>query len=192
MIVVRTADRVFRNLMGIVLAQVLRGRLPSIERKNILRHVWMMYRELEKDLDSEPTLGAGAMVRLAAATVSIYKALVLTGLSEADAKRITSEITWTVYRKLAWLPWKITRMAARDNLFRVKVAMDLFMRFPYGPPGYCMEYVPSERDTVAIDVTRCPAADYFARQGMPERCALSFCLLRVSHEHYFLFQVIRH
>ncbi|MFQ5596376.1 MAG: L-2-amino-thiazoline-4-carboxylic acid hydrolase [Anaerolineae bacterium] len=58
--------------------------------------------------------------------------------------------------------------------------MDWFVRFPYTAPGYQMQYVEAEKNTVAFDVGwcptyRCPAADYFARQGLSELCVSAFC-----------------
>ena len=115
------------------------------------------------------------MVRLAAFAASLFRTLEARDLPAGRAQELTSAITWRIYRTLAWLPWKATRVISGDPLARVKAAMDLFMRFPYSRPGYHMDYVDGGNRCVAFDVLRCPVAEYFAREGLSELCAASFC-----------------
>lgn len=68
-------------------------------------------------------------------------------------------------------------MVARTPIHRVRSAMNAYMRFPYASPGYEMEYVSAEGECVAFDVRRCPAADFFRRQGLSDLCVAAFCNL---------------
>lgn len=174
-------DRVLIKLLRPVLTpairQVLQDRLPPEELERVIQNMWRNYGNLAQDIPAEPTLGARIMVRLAAMTVGFYKALRAAGLTEEEARERTSQVTWLMYHKLAMPPWALTRLLAKNRITRVKRAMDWFMRFPYGAPGYQMQYVQAEADTVAFDVHRCPAADYFARQGLSDLCVSAFCNL---------------
>lgn len=117
------------------------------------------------------------MVRLAAMTIGLHNSLRQAGLTEEEARERTSQVTWLMYEKLTGLPWKLTALLAKSRIARVHRVMDWSMRFPYGPPGYQMQYVQAAENTVAFDVHRCPTADYFARQGLSELCVSAFCNL---------------
>lgn len=158
--------------------RVLGDRFASPEVERILHRTWGSYGDLARDIAAEPTLGARVMVRLAALTVAMDAGLRETGLGVEESRAVVSEITWRIYEKLAWLPWALTRLAARRRIRRVRRAMDMFMTwFPYRAPGYRMRYVPTEGDAVGFDVQRCPVAEYFASRDQAELCVSSFCNL---------------
>ena len=154
----------------------LSRRLPADRIATAIQATWEWYRGVEHAL-GEPTLGANIMVRLAALTAGLYHTLVAQGVSPDEASQWTSSVTWEVYSVLVAPTWKLTGVGARRPIHRVRRAMDLYMRFPYASPGYEMEYVRTERDCVAFDVHRCPAAEFFRRQGLSDLCATAFCNL---------------
>ena len=166
-----------RPMLSPAMRRVLQDRFPPEELERVIQGVWRNYGDLAQDLPTEPTLGARIMVRLAAMTVGLYESLREAGLTEEEVRERTSQVTWLVYEKLTGPPWKLTALLAKSRTARVRRAMDLFMRFPYGAPGYQMQYVQAKENTVAFDVYRCPAADYFARQGLSELCVSAFCNL---------------
>jgi ubiquinone biosynthesis protein len=69
----------------------------------------------------------------------------------------------------------LTRLRHGDPLRRVRLAMGWFRRFPYAAPGYRMVDVDCGEGEYGFDVLRCPAAEYFAAQGMSELCGEAFC-----------------
>jgi len=162
-------------VLSLAVRRVLRNRLAPEEIEQVIQGAWRNYGDLAQDLPAEPTLGARLMVRLAAMTIGLHNSLRQAGLTEEEAIERTSQITWLVYEKLTGLPWKLTALLAKNRIVRVRRVMDWSMRFPYGSPGYQMQYVQAEENTVAFDVRRCPAADYFARQGLSELCVSAFC-----------------
>jgi len=169
--------KLLRPILSQAVRRVLWNRLAPEEMEQVIQGAWRNYSDLALDLPAEPTLGARIMARLAAMTVSLHNSLREASLTEEEARERTSQVTWLVYEKLAMPPWKLTALLTKSRLARVKKAMDWFMRFPYGAPGYQMQYVQAEENTVAFDVHRCPAADYFARQGLSELCVNAFCNL---------------
>ncbi|NOZ72936.1 MAG: L-2-amino-thiazoline-4-carboxylic acid hydrolase, partial [Chloroflexi bacterium] len=108
---------------------------------------------------------------------AVYRALRDVGLQEEDARALTAQITWSIYEKLSMPSWRLTRLFAKQPLKRVKLVMDWLMRFPYAPPGYDMRYVATDENVVAIDVYRCPAAEYFGALELSELCVSSWCNL---------------
>jgi len=167
--------KLLRPMLSLAVRRVLRNRLAPEELEQVIQGAWRNYSDLAQELPAEPTLGARLMVRLAAMTIGLHNSLRQAGLTEEEALERTSQITWLVYEKLTELPWKLTALLAKNRIGRVRRVMDWSMRFPYGSPGYQMQYVQAEENTVAFDVHRCPAADYFARQGLSELCVSAFC-----------------
>ncbi len=124
----------------------------------------------------EATVGGRVLVRLAALTAALFRGLVQRGLSDTEARELTAEITWHIYRSLNRWSWLATRLRSKDPLARVKAMMDLsFKRFPYSPPDYRMNYAQCDDQTVGFDVHRCPVAQYFKREGLSELCGATFC-----------------
>ncbi len=143
--------------------------------RELVNDAWRRYRDLEDQIPDEKTVGAGVMVHLSAFTVGIFQALQAHGLSEPEARARTAGVTWAVYKRICALPWAFTSPGARSPLGRVKRAMDLFMLFPYGSPGYEMAYVETGSEVVGFDVHRCPAAEFFAAQSLSALCKEAFC-----------------
>lgn len=172
-----TLIKLLRPLLASAMRRALQVRFSHQKLKQVIQSAWRNYDHLAQNLPTEPTRGARFMVQLAALTAALYKSLRESGLTGEEARELTSQVTWLVYAKTAMLPWKLTRVLAKDRLARVKMAMDWFMRFLYAAPGYDMRYVDLDEEVVAFDVYRCPAADYFISQGLSELCVSAFCNL---------------
>ena len=171
---------ILRPLLSQITRRVLRPELGSQAADSVWTEANREYRSVSKIVSREKTIGARVMVRLAAFTVALFRTLKARNIPADRAQELTREITWRTYRRLAWLPWKATRVVSDDPRVRAKTAMDLFMRFPYSKPGYEMEYVDAGDEVVAFDVYRCPVAEHFAREGLSGLCTASFCDLDFS------------
>lgn len=168
---------VLRPFLTKAMRTTLRDTFPAGQLAPTIRETWRRYQQLEPDLPAEPTLGARIMTQLAAMTTAVYQSLRQMGLTEEQTREQTARITWLVYEKMSMPPWRLTRLLTRNRLSRVRRVMGWFMRFPYNPPGYQMQFVPAGEETVAFDVHRCPTADYFASQGLSKLCVSAFCNL---------------
>ncbi len=134
------------------------------------------YRELEPSIPREPTKGAREMVHLSALTVSLYRGAREQGIDHNEAVRRTAAFNWLIYRSITDAIWKPTALLTRDPLKRVHHAMWALMNvYPYRRPGYDMAFVDAGADTVAFDVRRCPAANFFASQKLSDLCKAAFC-----------------
>ena len=158
-----------------VVSEVLSEHLAPQARGAVLADAWLEYTDIVREHTRQPTLGAEIMTHLSARTIGLYRVLMRSGLAPELARDATARVNWGVYDKLVALPWAVTGGGDSEPLARVKRAMDLFMTFPYGAPGYQMAYVEVDPATVGFDVTRCPAAELFAAQGHADLCKAAFC-----------------
>jgi ubiquinone biosynthesis protein len=122
-------------------------------------------------------MGEALMLACAALTVALYRTLLNRGLGSTEARAVTAKATASIYDRMADFPWRIARVTARTPIGRLRRATRVFRRFPFGPPGYLMEDVFSDENTVAFDVKRCVVAEHFREQGLPELCVETFCNL---------------
>jgi ubiquinone biosynthesis protein len=158
--------------------RVLRDRFSRAEIRRILRDTFLGHRGRRSALPREKTVGGRAMVYFAAITEGFYRALLSSGLTEAEARRRTAEVTWRIYKKMMIVPWIIAKLTGRTAAHgRIQRATALFRRFPFGAPSYHMVDVPSKTGTVSFDVHRCPVAEYFRKQGLSELCVEAWCNL---------------
>jgi ubiquinone biosynthesis protein len=164
-------------LLTPIVRRVLRDSLPPRDVTCALKETWQTYDRIVPTLPREPTWGGWLMVRLAACVVGLYRALLKANVAADDAARLVSTASWLVYAKMAVPPRLLAAILTRDPGRRLKVATDLFRRFPFGPPSYRMENVPAGPGVVAFDVLRCPVAELFKREGHPELCVRTFCNL---------------
>ncbi|QQR89787.1 MAG: L-2-amino-thiazoline-4-carboxylic acid hydrolase [Myxococcales bacterium] len=159
---------------------VLAQRFGRARAKQILEQAFGRYRTSASNLRKEASMGGNVMVHCAALTAELYHVLLVEGLDEQQARAQTAKVTAVIYDKMAKLPWLIARISARSPIARLKRATTIFRKFPFSPPAYLMQDVPSDKQSVAFDVKRCPVAEYFKQQGLPELCAESFCSLDFS------------
>ncbi len=170
-------NRALRSILSRSMRKTLRERLTAEELEQVIQQTWRIDDELAQNLPQEPNLGARLVVRAAALTASVYRALLTAGLEAEEARELTSQVTWPIYEKIGKPRWKLSRLFAKHPLKRVKLTMGWSMRFPYSAPGYDMRFVEAGEDVIAFDVHRCPAASYFAAQGLSELCVSSWCNL---------------
>lgn len=158
---------------------VLRERLSPEQLDAVLSAAWRGYGVLAARLAPEPTVGAGVMALVSVWTISLYRSLRDAGLGEIEAREWTARCNLPAYLKLAAPMWKFAGIGATDRLDRMRRAMRLMFRFPYGSPGYDMAEVDAGADCVGFDVRRCAMAEVFLAEGLPELCQQACCDLDV-------------
>jgi ubiquinone biosynthesis protein len=171
--------RLLRPLLTPATRRALRGRFSSPEIHGVLDDAFEDYEQQRPRLPREKSLGARLMVQFAALTASFYRALLARQLPDEEARRLTAELTWRVYDKMAAVPWALARATRTTPYDRLRRATDLFRHFPFRAPSYDMVDVDAAADVVAFDVRRCPVAEYFQAQGLSEVCVDAWCNLDV-------------
>jgi ubiquinone biosynthesis protein len=143
----------------------------------VLAEAWDRYYELEPSVPMERTLGAVFTTHLAAATLAIHDTLLRHGVSPQASYQLIYDIGWKFYTEMGEPPLLLAAAFTRDPHKRVRFATDLFRKFPFEQPGYLWQDVPSARDVVAFDCTRCPVAEFFANHQASELCVQTWCNL---------------
>jgi len=171
--------RLLRPLLAPAVRRALRSRFLSPEIHGVLDDTFDNYERQRSRLPKEKVLGARLMVHFAALTAGFYRVLVARGVPDDEARRLTAEVTWHVYDKMAAVPWALARVTKRTPYDRLRRATGLFRRFPFGPPSYDMIDVDATANVVAFDVRRCPVAEYFRARGLKQVCVDAWCNLDV-------------
>jgi ubiquinone biosynthesis protein len=171
--------RLLRPLLAPAVRRALRSRFSSPDIHGVLDEAFDDYERQRSQLPKEKELGARLMVHFAALTAGFYRALFGRGVPDEEARRLTAEATWLVYDKMAAVPWVLARVAKRTPYDRLRLATELFRRFPFRAPSYDMVDVAAAANVVAFDVRRCPVAEYFEAQGLSQVCVDAWCSLDV-------------
>jgi ubiquinone biosynthesis protein len=87
------------------------------------------------------------------------------------------DIGWSIYFQMGEIPLLIASALTRDPHKRLKLATDLFRPFPFGAPSYEWRDALNTDGSIAIDCTKCPVAEFFAKQDASELCVPGFCRL---------------
>lgn len=152
------------------------GHLGS-ETDEILSESWAAYDVLEADLPLQANTGAILTTHLAALTLALHRTLVSHGRTPAQSHALIHAIGWDIYDRMADPPWELARTITGDPAKRLRIATDMFRRFPFGPPGYGWRDVEAGKDIVAFDCTKCPVAAFFADHDDSELCTATWCAL---------------
>jgi hypothetical protein len=153
-----------------------RGRFTLSEVDNILMQVWQTYDQLAPLVPREPKLGNRMNMLLACVTLACFQVLMATGMEPEYAIELIGDVAWKVYAKWGRIPILIARLLTRDPRERLRISVNMFLRFPFTPPGYVFERLPS-RDGISVDMLRCPVTEYFRKQGASDLCIGTWCNL---------------
>ncbi len=152
------------------------GRFTSREVHRILTAAWSNFDNLRPDLPGEPTPGSRILVTLACLTLAMFHALLDEGIERNLAIELVADICWRVYEQWGRIPGTVSRLAGRDGVKRMRFDVDAFLRFPFNKPGYLYEVV-DEPAGRALDMLRCPVADYLGAQDASDLAVGSWCNL---------------
>lgn len=157
--------------------EVLKTTPLGVPVEDLLNQVWERYYELEPSVPIQPSLGAVFTTHLAVATLAMHEALLRHGISAADSHRLIYDIGWRIYVQMGEPPLLLASAFTRDPHKRLKLATDLFRSFPFDAPGYEWRDVVSDDDTIAIDCTKCPVAEFLGKHQAAELCVQTWCRL---------------
>ena len=143
-------------------------RLLAVARANFTR--------LSPELPSEPTLGSRQNVALACLTLSMLQALLAEGIQRDYAIELIGDTCWKIYQQWGQVPRAITRLITRDPAKRMRLSVEMFLRYPFNRPGYQYTDLPEPRGR-ALDMIRCPVADYLTGQEAGDLCLATWCNL---------------
>ncbi len=134
--------------------------------------VWSSTRSWRSQLAPERPRRSGSagvdfMMRYLEWSCALYRAVQEYGMSDTDAAVLVEKIISDVYRPVPAAMFRFSRLRSAKREVRVRwMISNITRRFLPAPP-FCYRHLSSETG-VAFDITRCPFADYFRDQGIPE------------------------
>jgi L-2-amino-thiazoline-4-carboxylic acid hydrolase len=152
------------------------GRFTSADVSNILNRVWAEYDELASTVPRAPTVGSRMNLLLACMTFSCFRTLLSMDVERPYAVELIGDIAWKLYEAWGQLPRAIARLSRRDAREQLRLCVNLFLRFPFGPPGYRFNRLPSS-EGISLDIIHCPVASYLKKQGAADLCVGTWCNL---------------
>jgi ubiquinone biosynthesis protein len=147
------------------------------DTERLLEAAWERYRALASDLPSEPSASGRVSVVAAAMLLALMEAFVDEGMERAGAARLVGEISWVAYRQtMGRVGPPLLAKLSPDPSRRVRLAMDIGLRYEFTEPSYHHRRVPVA-DGDGFDMLRCPIADYLKARDAADLCATAFCAL---------------
>lgn len=153
-----------------------RGRFTQAEVDMILKQVWQTYDQLAPFVPHEPKIGNRMNMLLACLTFSFFQLSMETNIERDYAIELFGDVAWKIYQKMGRLPSFFARLLTSDPRERLRISVDMFLSFPFTPPGYIFERQPSS-DGISVDILRCPVAEYFRKQDASDLCIGTWCNL---------------
>jgi hypothetical protein len=167
------------------------GRFTRHEVGRLLKSAWAKFDELAPDLPPEPTVGSRQNVLLACLTLAMLEALGDEGIDRPHAIELVGDTCWKIYAQWGQVPRLASRLISRDPAERMRRSVNMFLRFPFNRPGYRYDYV-AEPQGRAIDMLRCPVADYLGAHGASDLTVGTWCNLDYQLAHMWGGTLERH
>ncbi len=148
-----------------------RGRLSRPEASEIVRATWEKYEREARSLPMQPTFGSRLMVRLACATLLLFRELLAHDVDRRDALSMIEDTSWRLYGPLQRTSAVLARSAAADGESRIRARVAADHRFPFNPPGWRYE----DKGHTGYDMVHCALAAYLLDEDAGDLCAAAFC-----------------
>ena len=84
-------------------------------------------------------------------TFSCFRTLLSIDVERPYAVELIGDIAWKLYETWGRLPLAIARLYRRDPREQLRMCVNLFLRFPFGPPGYRFNRLLSS-EGIALDM----------------------------------------
>lgn len=152
------------------------GRFTRADVRRLVRATWANFDEHAAGLPAEPTLGSRQNVLLAALTVAMFEALLDDAVDREYATELVGDMCWKVYAQWGRIPQVLSRLRSADPVQRMRFDVEMFLRFPFNRPGYRYRDQPEPLGR-ALDMTRCPVAEYLTSRDAADLTVGSWCNL---------------
>lgn len=152
------------------------GRFTRGDADRLLDDAWERFAVLARDRPAEPTLGARQNVLLACLTLAFLHALVEDGIERRYAIELVGDVAWRVYVRWGSLAKAVTAPLSRDPAVRMRRRVNLFMTYPFSRPGYRFRDREEPKGR-ALDILRCPVAEYMRANDAADLCVDTWCNL---------------
>ena len=156
--------------------QPQKGRFSRAEVDDLVEQSWLKFQELMPDVPQKSTFANTISVMLASLTNSFFQVLIARGIERDYAIELVADTTWKVAEKWGNLTYFMAGLSPREPAERMRMSVNMILRFPFNPPGFVFERLPAD-DGISLDMHRCPVAIYFYEQNATDLCVGSWCNL---------------
>lgn len=125
------------------------GRFTNADVSHMLERVWASYDELAPAVPRGATVGSRMNLLLSCMTYACLRALLSMGVERSYAIELIGDVAWKLYEKWGRLPHVIARIGAHDPREQMRIAVNLFLRFPFGPAGLPVRAPAEQRGRIA-------------------------------------------
>lgn len=144
-----------------------RGRLTRSAVNDVAERTFSGFESLLEfaNFDELDRRGNRLNVRLAVATVALYRALLDIGIPQSHACDLVADAGWRIYRSATRPLAAAAHLRSRQPQRRVEIVLELLLHFPFsapGRPGYEVETW-AEDDAMYTTWTCCPPHEFVRR-----------------------------
>jgi ubiquinone biosynthesis protein len=165
-----------------VTRKTLNDRFSKGQTEALIEDMWQQYNELSPDLLDGISPTGKFLMKTSGGALALFHTLVNHGTEEGEARQIIADVNWSfigggspLRKGMIRLQYELTRIVGRDPVKRLDWCLAPLWRFIFTMPPWEKRNLPSDDGVLALDVIRCPWADYFRSVGQPELGATAFC-----------------
>ncbi len=148
----------------------------------LIKDMWQHYNELSPGLPEGISPTGQFLMKTSGACLALFYTLVGEGIEENKARQIVADVNWSFIgggsllgQGMIRLQYKLSKLVNSDPVKRLDWCLAPLWRFIFTTPPWKKKNLPSDDGILALDVVRCPWADYFRSVGQQELGALAFC-----------------
>lgn len=140
--------------------------------------VWQRTRALQAALRKQRprhSFGVNQFLHFMEWDSALYRAMQEHGMTQEQASRLIEEINWEIFGAGTSNVFTLSRLRSAKLQTRIQWVLDMMFAVLFTKP-FRKQAVPSDNG-IAFDVVRCPVAEYFQQQGVPELTRAAACNL---------------
>ena len=153
------------------------GRFTRCDCNRLVAATLLHYSRLAATVPPQPNLGSRITVRLGGVLLAAcLDALLEEGLERDYAIELIGDMAWRIYRRWGQAASLLVAPFERDPVRRIRLAVGLFLYFPFGGPGYQREDIPDPSGR-RFNIASCPTSAYLVPRGAADLMLKAGCNL---------------
>ena len=153
------------------------GRFTRRDCNRLVAATLVHYSRLAATVPPHPNLGSRITVRLGGVLLAAcLDAMLEEGLERDYAIELIGDVAWRIYRRWGKAANLLVALFARDPVHRIRLAVGLFLYFPFGGPGYQREDIP-DPSARRFNIASCPTSAYLVPRGAADLMLKAGCNL---------------
>ena len=153
------------------------GRFTRRDCNRLTTAALIHYSRLVAVVAPQPNLGSRLTVRLGGVLLAaLLEAMLEEGLERDYAIELIGDSAWRIYRRWGQVANLLVGPFSRDPVRRIRMAVEMFLHFPFGEPGYQRQNIPDPAGR-RFNITTCPTSAYLVPRGDADLMVKAGCNL---------------